>query len=185
MLSLKSFGNLWGNSYKPCLFLRIAIRFTCGNSKYYGQDCSVRLIGSKKVMKFTKSVEISSVVKSRDVIRFARFGTIFYHLKNVKITHGGVILLRLKPSTLLNVTLLHGCFPHFLYCSSGTKSCKASNIRVPFLGRNAFFSLGFMFFKIKCSVSQLTRLAKLPHIQMQMERWRKRQKIYFLWKNDS
>ena len=37
--------------------------------------------------------------------------TIWYHsynLKNVKKTHG--VLLLVKPTTLLKVTLLHGCF---------------------------------------------------------------------------
>ena len=31
-----------------------------------------------------------------------------------------------KPSTLLKVTLLSGCFSRFLICRSGTKSCNAS-----------------------------------------------------------
>ena len=47
-----------------------------------------------------------------------------YHvhsLKNVKNTHGG----GLKPATLLKVTILLGCFSHFLNCTNGTKMCKA------------------------------------------------------------
>ena len=32
---------------------------------------------------------------------------------------------RLKPATLLKVTLLHGCFSRFLNCTNGTKSRKA------------------------------------------------------------
>ena len=32
------------------------------------------------------------------------------------------------PATLLKVTLLHGCFSHFLNCTNGTKSCNASHI---------------------------------------------------------
>ena len=48
------------------------------------------------------------------------------NLKNVKNTHGGVLLLgNLKPATLLKVTLLHGCFSRFLNCANGTKSVKA------------------------------------------------------------
>ena len=31
-----------------------------------------------------------------------------------------------KPTTLLKVTLLHGCFSYFLNCTNGTKSRKAS-----------------------------------------------------------
>ena len=33
VLSFKSFSNLWGNSYIPCLLLKIAPRFTCGGRK--------------------------------------------------------------------------------------------------------------------------------------------------------
>ena len=47
-----------------------------------------------------------------------------YNLKNVKNTHGGVLLLALK------VTLLHGCFSHFLNCTNGTKSRRASTYYV-------------------------------------------------------
>ena len=38
------------------------------------------------------------------------------HLKNVKSTHGGLLLLadfRLETATLLKVTLVHGCFSRF------------------------------------------------------------------------
>ena len=54
--------------------------------------------------------------------------TIWYHLhnlKNVKNTHGGVLIL---PATLLNLTLLHECFSRFLNCTNGTKSRNASQI---------------------------------------------------------
>ena len=34
-LSLKSFGNSWGNSYTSCLLLIIALRFTCGERKIW------------------------------------------------------------------------------------------------------------------------------------------------------
>ena len=40
-----------------------------------------------------------------------------YNLKNVKNTHGGVILL----VTLLKVTLFHGCSSCFLNCTNGAK----------------------------------------------------------------
>ena len=57
-----------------------------------------------------------------------------YNLKNVKNTHGGVLILvklqacRLKHATLLKLTLLHGCFLGFLNCTNGTKSRNASHI---------------------------------------------------------
>ena len=43
----------------------------------------------------------------------------FVQIKNVKNTHGGVLLL-------LKVTLLHGCFSRFLNCTNSNKSRKTS-----------------------------------------------------------
>ena len=51
---------------------------------------------------------------------------IWYHLhnfKNVKNTHGGVLLLE----RCIKVTLLHGCLPRFLNSTNGTKPCKTSH----------------------------------------------------------
>ena len=49
--------------------------------------------------------------------RYVMFRAIWYYLynlKNVKNIHGRVLLLvRLKPATLLKVALLHWCFSHF------------------------------------------------------------------------
>ena len=62
------------------------------------------------------------------------FCAIWYHLynlKNVKNTHGRVLLLvklQAKPATLLKVTLVHGCFSRFLNCRNGAKSRNASHI---------------------------------------------------------
>ena len=42
-----------------------------------------------------------------------------YNLKNLKSTHGGVLIL---------ITLLHGYFSRFLNCTNATKSCSASHI---------------------------------------------------------
>ena len=53
----------------------------------------------------------------RDFVPFAQF-------KNMKNTYGGVLLL----VTLLNVTLLYGCFSRFLNCTNATKSRKVSPI---------------------------------------------------------
>ena len=55
--------------------------------------------------------------------------TIWYHLydfKNVKKTHGGVLIL----ATLLKLTLPHGCFSRFLICTNATKSHNAPNINL-------------------------------------------------------
>ena len=51
-----------------------------------------------------------------------------YNLKNLKNTHGGVLILVKLPATLLKSTLLHGCFSRFLNCTNGTKSRSASHI---------------------------------------------------------
>ena len=52
-----------------------------------------------------------------------------YNLKNVENSHGGVLLL-VKPTTLLKVTLLHGCFSRFLNCANATKSRKVSHMLI-------------------------------------------------------
>ena len=52
----------------------------------------------------------------------------FVHLKNVKITHEGVLLLVKFATLLKKVTLLHGCFPRFLNCTNGTKSRNTSQM---------------------------------------------------------
>ena len=55
------------------------------------------------------------------------FCAIWYHLynlKNVKNTHGGVLLL----VKLLKVTLLHGCFSLVFNCTNGTKSRNGSHM---------------------------------------------------------
>ena len=62
-----------------------------------------------------------------------------YNLKNMKNTHGGVLIL--KPATLLKLTPLLGCFSHFLNCTNGTKARNApqmfhdttpsSNVAIP------------------------------------------------------
>ena len=59
----------------------------------------------------------------RNVMRFA----IWYHLynlKNMKNTHGGVLLL--EPAALLEITLIHGCFSRFF------KLCKCYQIALQY-----------------------------------------------------
>ena len=71
------------------------------------------------------------------VMRFA----IWYHLynsKNVKNTHGGVLLLvklQLEPATLLKVTLLHGWLSRILNCTNGTKWRSASHMMLTLIIR--------------------------------------------------
>ena len=61
----------------------------------------------------------------RDLVSFVQF-------KKRENTHGGVLLLvkleEAKSATLLKVTLLHGCFAHFLNYKNGTKTRKTSDM---------------------------------------------------------
>ena len=57
---------------------------------------------------------------------------IWHHLcnfKNVKNTYGGMlVLVKLcgpQSATLLKVSLIHGCFPHFFNCTNVLKSRSA------------------------------------------------------------
>ena len=63
---------------------------------------------------------------------YVMFWVIWYHLhysKNVKNIHERVLLLvKLQKATLLKVTLLRGCFLHFLNCTNGTKSRNAPHM---------------------------------------------------------
>ena len=81
-----------------------------------------------KIYKIYKSIQMPQKYVVRCVIWYH-----MYNLKNVKNTHGGVVLsvklqALLQVSTLLRVTLLHWCFSRFLNCTNGTKSRKASQI---------------------------------------------------------
>ena len=75
------------------------------------------------------------------------FCAIWYHLynfKNMKNTHGGVLLLvKLHTQTLLKVTLHHECFSHFLNCTNGTKSCKTSHMWLLFIKKFLFEPIGY------------------------------------------
>ena len=65
------------------------------------------------------------------VRRFKRSGTL-YNFKNVKNTHGIVLLLvklQAEACNLLKVTLLLGCFSRFLNCTNVTKSRKPSSLQ--------------------------------------------------------
>ena len=53
-----------------------------------------------------------------------------YNLKNVKNTHGEVLLLVKLETTSVKVTFLHGRFSCFLNCTNGTKSHKTSRMHV-------------------------------------------------------
>ena len=98
---------------------------------------STGIFTSKQVLKTSSAVSL--------IIFFALSDSVpSYNLKNTKNTHGGVLLfvkLQAKKAcnfiksntppacTLLKVTLFHGFFSCFLYCTNGTKSRKTSHIQ--------------------------------------------------------
>ena len=49
----------------------------------------------------------------------------FVQFKNMKDTHGGVLLL--QPTTLLKLTLLYGSFSRFLNCTNGIQLRETSH----------------------------------------------------------
>ena len=69
-----------------------------------------------------------------------------YNFKNVKNTHGGV-LLSVKLHALVKVTLLHGCFSRFLNCAHATKSRNASHVTytsTSFMSANSWLNSKFL-----------------------------------------
>ena len=64
----------------------------------------------------------------------------FYSLKNMRSTHGEVLLL--VTATLLKITLLHGCFSGLLNCANGTKSRRVKYITDSNLEYSLYFSAG-------------------------------------------
>ena len=69
-----------------------------------------------------------------------------YHLfnsKNVKNTHGGVLIL-VKPATLLKLIFLHGCSSRFLNCTNGTKSRNTTHISITFLKIQLVANIGIL-----------------------------------------
>ena len=71
---------------------------------------------------------IAVILRFLSIVMFCAIWYHVYNLKNVKNIHGGVLLL----VTWLKLTLLHGCFSHFLNCTNGTKLRKASHTVLDF-----------------------------------------------------
>ena len=87
---------------------------------------STGIFTSKQVLKTSSAISL--------IIFFALSDSLpLYNLKNAKNTHGGVLLFvklqAKKACSLLKVTLFHGIFSCFLYCTNGTKSLKTSHIQ--------------------------------------------------------
>ena len=81
---------------------------------------------SEKISTFYTAIETFCESVRVYVVRWA----IWYHLynlKNVKNTHGGLLILVKLQATLLKLRLLYGCFSRFLNYTNGTKSRNASH----------------------------------------------------------
>ena len=80
---------------------------------------------------------------------------LWYKFKNVKNTHGGMlVLVKLQPEAC-NFTqskLLHGCFSRFFNCRNGTKLRKASRIKQNGLCYLIFYSFPFSVFVVLCRI---------------------------------
>ena len=97
------------------------------------QECLNRQLSLTYAFTYLNNYQISKRKQWRYnviIINEILTGAIWYHLynlKNVKNTHRGV-LLWLKLTTLLKVTLLHAYFSHFLDCTNSNnlraKHCK-------------------------------------------------------------
>ena len=63
----------------------------------------------------------------RDLVPFIQFKKPKKHPWR-NFTFSKVAGFNFKPATLLKVTLLHGCFSHFLSCANDAKSRKTSHV---------------------------------------------------------
>ena len=88
-----------------------------------------------------------------------------YNLKNVKNTHGGVLILVKLKLVKCKLTLLHGCFSRFLKCTNGTKwyqIAQCTTYLCPCLGLGRFMSylcdLLFIFSLIFSVINHITSL---------------------------
>ena len=75
------------------------------------------------IFDFYTWINITSLLPCRMYlfIKYKLFSASNYFVPSAINILGG----RLKPVTSIKVTLLHGCFSHFLNCTNGTKSRKA------------------------------------------------------------
>ena len=115
----------------------------CFGSSYhhfvlYTFRCYIVIVIIKSSICIKNAVDFYTVVKPYLMNSFSRINetlcTICYHVynfKNVKSTHGGVLLLVMlltKTCNFTKVTLLYGCFPRFLNCTDGRKLRKVSQM---------------------------------------------------------
>ena len=89
---------------------------------YIKKDLSLGLSAPNCARYFLKILSINICDALRALVPSVR-------IKNLKNTHGGLLLLvKLQASALLKVTFLHGYFLRFAKRTNGTKSRKVSHI---------------------------------------------------------
>ena len=108
----------------------------------------------KTVCKYLRIIDRQIKVHMWCVARFSTICTI----KIFKDIHEGVLLL------LLKVTLLYGCFSHFLNCTNGTKSRNAyyqsyHSLKIAFMIGYPFFACWLIL--LFCRLFKLRHLVKL------------------------
>ena len=82
----------------------------------WNKCCPVIIAASKR--------KINEMLCLRDLLTFVQFEKREKYLKRI------VTWRRVQPATSLKVTVLHGCFSHFINCVNGTKSRNAPQISV-------------------------------------------------------
>ena len=110
---------------------RICDNLHHGNAQRYHIDLSVFLGKSFSCSdSIMEEFSVNIFVSHQIYVMFCAIWYHLYSLKNVKNTHGGVLLLvKLQGfSCRIKVTLFHGCFPRFLNCTNNIKSCNASHM---------------------------------------------------------
>ena len=96
----------------------------------WNKCCLVIITASKR--------KINEMLCLSDLLTFVQFEKREKYLKRI------VTWRRVQPATSLKVTVLHGCFSHFINCINGTKSRNAPQISV--YGIHLLVLLFFFFF---------------------------------------
>ena len=113
--------NLWGHSSKKCMkkFLVIWFMMILAWVHTLSQLTYIRRVSDSCHKVINACVRQIAYAPDDGVLAWT---LALFNLKNVKNTHGGVLLLK--------ITLLHGCFSRFLNCTNGTSSRNASDIKL-------------------------------------------------------
>ena len=138
--------NWFANFYK-----RISINFCKLNQLMFFS----KLYSARRCSQESPQTSKMEALNLRDLVPFAE-------LKNMKNTHGGVLLLvkcRLQFATLLKVTFLHGCFSRSVNCTNRIKSCRFKTVHLRCLQwvlashlQLVLIWLYFAIFEMRCAI---------------------------------